>query len=514
MSAPRLDDAFRRLQAGDAAGALRIAGEVAAMQPANARAHLAAGIALRSLGRAEAAREAFERASRLAPGDYAPPFELGVLLESTGRLEEAAAQYERSAALRPEFLAAHFAAGLLHARSRDWDRAAARFDAVLGLQPDHVEALAHRGQVLAEQGRHDEALALLGRAVALDPRRLESLVAPGRAAVARGDYATAARYFLRAAALQPTHADLPLYAAQVLLLLGRWREAWDPHYARRDSRIEHERRAAAAGRPYRVPRLEELGGRDVVVIGEQGLGDILFFLRFAPRLRPSARRLAFAGDRRLHGIVSRTGVFDAISEAPEADAVPLLAGDLPLAVEAGDDVFAPSLRAAPLPERVAALRAELAAAPRPWIAVTWRSGTPRELSREALSKSVPIPELFRALSPLPGTVLAFQRGLGAGEIESASAALGRPVRDLSRWSDDPEDALALVSLVDRHIGVSSTNMHLAALAGATADVLVPFPPEWRWRASGASPWFPGFRVHREAPVGGWDGALGELARPA
>jgi hypothetical protein len=53
-------------------------------------------------------------------------------------------------------------------------------------------------------------------------------------------------------------------------------------------------------------------------------------------------------------------------------------------------------------------------------------------------------------------------------------------------------------------------MHLAAAAGATADVLVPYPPEWRWRRSGESPWFPGFRVHRQSPDSDWSGALAGL----
>jgi hypothetical protein len=54
-------------------------------------------------------------------------------------------------------------------------------------------------------------------------------------------------------------------------------------------------------------------------------------------------------------------------------------------------------------------------------------------------------------------------------------------------------------------------MHLAAAAGATADVLVPFPPEWRWGVAGESPWFPGFRVFRQRPDGDWSRALAELA---
>ncbi|HET7547295.1 MAG TPA: tetratricopeptide repeat protein [Usitatibacter sp.] len=545
MNPPRLEEAFRRLQAGDAAGALQLALAAAAAQPGNGRAHLARGLALRALGRASAAHEAFDTAARLAPADHAPPYELGVLLESQGRIDEAIAHYERAAALRREFAAAHFAAGLLRYRKGEWAAAAERFEAVLAAQPESIEAHVNLAQSLGELERYEEAIAmaerairlapdaanpryalgwLLGRmgqrddadarfeeALARDPRHLDARIALGRAAVARGDFAAAAQRYADALAIAPAHPDLPLYTAQALLLAGRWREAWHPYYARRDSRIAHEALAAAGGRPYRVPAREDLRRRDVALIGEQGLGDILFFLRFAPRLRALDARLAFAGDRRLHGILARTGLFDAVAEAAPPDALPLLVGDLPLALDAGDDVFAPSLRAAPLAERVEAAQAELASAgPRPWIASAWRSGTPREASRTALSKTVPVAELLAALRGMPGTVLALQRGLREDELARASEALGRPVHDLSGWSEDPEDALAVASIVDRHIGVSSTNMHLAALAGATADVLVPYPAEWRWRAAGGSPWFPGFRVLRQENDGRWNAALAAL----
>jgi hypothetical protein len=192
--------------------------------------------------------------------------------------------------------------------------------------------------------------------------------------------------------------------------------------------------------------------------------------------------------------------------------VPILVADLPQLLGESADVFPPSLAAAPDPERLQRWRERLAAAgPRPWIATTWRSGTPLAVSREALSKSIPVAELFGALAAIPGTAFALQRAIAPGELESASATLGRPVHDLCAAAEDVEDAFAIACLVDRHIAVSSTNMHLAALAGATVDVLVAFPPEWRWRASGDSPWFPGFRLHRQRPDGDWSQALRELA---
>jgi hypothetical protein len=118
---------------------------------------------------------------------------------------------------------------------------------------------------------------------------------------------------------------------------------------------------------------------------------------------------------------------------------------------------------------------------------------------------------MRAVAPIEATVFALQRGLHEGELARAAEALGRPVHDLTAYNEDPEDALALICLLDRYVGVSNTNMHLGVACGATADVMVPFPPEWRWGLSGASPWFPGFRVHRQAPSGDWGEAFSSLA---
>jgi hypothetical protein len=110
-------------------------------------------------------------------------------------------------------------------------------------------------------------------------------------------------------------------------------------------------------------------------------------------------------------------------------------------------------------------------------------------------------------------VFSLQRNATRDEMDAARGALGREVHDLGAINEDLEDALAVVSLVDRHIGVSNTNMHLAAAAGTTADVLVPFPPEWRWGPAGdASPWFPGLRVFRQRGDGDWREALAALGR--
>lgn len=579
----QLEQAFRLLQAGDAAQALQLAAQLARVDPFHARVPLVAGIALRALGEPQRSRAALEQAARLAPDDYAVAFELGATCEALGEAAAALAHYERCATLRPAFAAGHFALGMQRFARGEWGPAADAFATVVALDPANVAALVNLGLALGEKGDLDAARAALDQALARAPgtaaahhalgrllhrqRRLPEALAQYEAAAAaqpnvgawdadrgkallelgrideavgafvhavrvdatqvpvvrehgehlvvHGHFSEAARMFAAALERAPDDAQLPLFLAQVELLLGQWREGW-AYYARREHRLRFEHERAAAGEPYRVPAPGAVAGRTVAIVGEQGLGDMLFFLRFAPRLAAAGARVVFAGTPRLHPLLSRTGLFEAMHEdfagvAP--DALPLLAADLPLFDAHDAGIFPPPLRIPVDAARAARWHRTLeAAGPRPWIGVTWRAGTRREILSRGLLKTVPLERLFGALRGLPGTLIALQRGLEPGEIEAARGAAGRPVHDLSSLGDDLDDLLAVVSLLDRHVAVSNTNVHLAAAAARTADVLVPFPPEWRWGLEGASAWFPGFAVHRQARDGDWAPALAALAR--
>jgi hypothetical protein len=91
--------------------------------------------------------------------------------------------------------------------------------------------------------------------------------------------------------------------------------------------------------------------------------------------------------------------------------------------------------------------------------------------------------------------------------------LGRAAADFSSANEDLEDMLALLTLLDEHVAVSNTNVHLAAAAARRVRVLVQDPPEWRWLAGGSScPWYPDFPLYREGRGGGWGEALEALRR--
>ncbi len=501
-------------------------------------------LACQRAGEEEQALAAFERASRLRPAFAPARFAAGMLrfrrrqwqdaiahfsgvleadhdnvpalvnlgqaLAEDGRFDEAEGMLARAVRLRPEFAEARHALGwALHKAGKAseaiaWLQAAAAGDAPADWLLDLAKAL-------DDAGFEDDSVHAYERALEKSPRDAVILRSFGRSRVRRGEFDRASELFMRALEGSPDDAALPLWIAQVELVAGRFESAWR-FYARREPRIAFERRVQAAGKQYRVPALADLRGKAVTLVAEQGLGDILFFLRFARALRERGVRMAFAGEPRLRGPLERTGWFDEIRDAadPSDASVPILVGDLPAVAGFG---IQPALPLAADVARVGKAREALERmGPPPWIGVTWRAGTAHDVVAHALFKEIPLHDLMQAIAPMPGTVFALQRELGDEERERAASMPGRPVHDLSALNEDPEDALAVMSLFDRYIGVSNTNMHLRAACGRTADTLVPFPPEWRWGLGGDSPWFPGFRVHRQERGGGWDAALSGLSR--
>ncbi len=552
MSDPRaaafLAQAFRDLQAGEAARALDNARRAAEADPASAPARLAAGLAHEALGAPDAALAEYRRAIALQPNFTPAHFAIGMQhfaraqwreasdafaavvraepsnAEALVNLGQALAQagghaaaeeaLRRAVQLRPQFAPAHHALGwVLRARGRTRDGAAS-LRAALAIDPRDPNWHVDLANALVDLRHVDEAHAVATQALRAHPEHPALLRLMGQTEFLRGELARAAEMLTAAAGQIPSDTALPMLLAQVELLLGRWQSAW-VHYSWREQRRRFASERAMRGLNYEVPQLATIAGRRVTLVAEQGLGDVLFFLRFARELQMAGAELDFAGDARLLPLLERTRLFRRLRASATLDEsraeLPILVGDLPLVSASPDAPFPPSLEIVPDAARVREWSRRLeAAGPRPWIGVTWRAGTPADVLAHGLYKTIPLADFFTALRPLGGTVVALQRGILAGELDTARSALGNPVHDFSHANDDLEDALALVSVLDRHVAVSNTNMHLAAAAGATGDVLVPYPPEWRWRMSGDSPWFPGFRVHRRSRDFDWSSALAAL----
>jgi len=520
--------------------------------------------ALALQGQLDAAEALLRRIVECHPRELLPWFNLGNLLRDQRRHADALDCYAKAIEIEPQFADAHNNLGsALHSLLR-FDAAETAYRACLALDPENAQAKYNLASVTMDAGKFQEAetvcreivarapddpvghmllgmtLSYQGRiratlecqrtAAALAPNDAKAAEALAGALASAGNIDAALSEFERALALDPQSLAVRPSRAGALLAAGRFAQGWDDYLYRpasEDLTGNHAQLNPTRSLP------AELQGSTLLLLGEQGLGDELFFLRFAPALRAAGAALTYRGSGKLKSLLERVDclarVLDESSVPPPADAV-MLIGDLPHALNeyamqhrgGGTAVASTAWSETPAPLALTpsatcleAMRQQLRLAGNPpYVGISWRGGIPprdQTGSDWSLFKSIDLDALAGALRTLPGSIVALQRYPNTGEIERFSQSLGRPLHDFSIVNEDLEDMLALLALIDEYVGVSNTNVHLRAGLGKHARVLVPQPAEWRWMASGnRSPWFADFSVYRQSNEGDWTEALARL----
>ncbi len=497
----------RRLD--DAIAALR---ETVRLIPEHAEAHMRLGATLAASGRPEAAAESFHRAIRLKPDLPAAYVYLGNVCAGLGKMEEAVDYYRQALKQQPSDLETINNLGNALSELDRLPEAVDCYRRAQQLQPGHFPTLQNLSIAYLDARQPEKAEACARQALALKPDHAEAQFNLGNALRAQGKFEDALASYREAIAIDGHHADAHFNLALTCLALGRFEQGWDEY-------PWQWRREGAAPRLF-VPSPwdgSDLGGQDVFLHAEQGLGDELFFLRFVPMLRRrGAGRIVCLANPKIATLLRRAPFIDHVAapeEKPQTESLVLSVGDLPRLLEMKrTEEIPPPLGFPPLPEQMAEMQARLRVlGPPPYLGVTWRGGTWKK--RNSLYKECPLAPLAQALKGNRATVLILQRLPRDGEVQTFRQLLGRPAHDLTHLNDNLEAMLALLALLDDYAGISNTNMHLRAGVGKTARVLVPAPPEWRWMAEGKeSPWFPGFTVYRQGYDGEWRDAFVRLSQ--
>ncbi|MFC4161789.1 tetratricopeptide repeat protein [Chitinimonas lacunae] len=436
---------------------------------------------------------------------------LAVALGETDQIDEAITLCQRAIEIEPSDGAAYSNLGNLYRRIDRQSEAEASYRRGLELNPAWPEGLNNLANSLKDQGRYREALATYRQALELSPDFAGCWSNLGNLYSKLGRHHEALEAFESGVAASPLLAETHVNAALVQLSLGHFEAGWrnfEWRFRGRERR-DYPMPPCPARPEVRLPsELMPIDWRDrrVVLLKDQGLGDELFFLRFAQVARARGAYLMYVPDERVQPLIEHLPLIERFCrDGEDVDRVDYVfaIADLPMLLEADQvEDIPPSLPLQIKPaaaEAVAARFSELGLGQRPLLGVTWRGGS--EVKRNgALSKQIDAGRIAALLRDLPVDIAILQRNPSAAELASFEAELGRPVFDLSALNADLEQMLALLARLDDYVGVSNTNMHLALGIGKTARVLVPNPADYRWMAEGdSSPWFPGFSVYREQP---------------
>ncbi|HEX8958111.1 MAG TPA: sulfotransferase, partial [Burkholderiaceae bacterium] len=269
-----------------------------------------------------------------------------------------------------------------------------------------------------------------------------------------------------------------------------------------------------------------LAGKTILLYGEQGLGDILQFIRYARSIAQRGATVHVLVPQALQTLIASCPGVSAVFTSDRLLApfdyhcalmsLPLLCGTELSSIPAETPYLSSSAeKQAWWRERIGqASRASLHNGLRTGLRVglVW-AGNPRKHDSGAHAADRLRSLRFEQIAPLLDVEGVEFYSLQLGE-EAVAQLNGDPrVIDLTADLHDFEDTAAFVSNLDLVISVDTSVVHLTGAIGKPVWILNRYNTCWRWLAEGMdSPWYPTARLFRQSDFGDWDGVVADAKR--
>ena len=485
------DSIEKAIASGDIASLTFLLEEALRLNPNNADYLYNLGICYQKNHSWEQARDIFLKALHLTPKDVS-------VLAALAKLELEARQFDsgldyiaQALLLEPENIEVLqiYASILLH--HGDMEKSLSVYKKALNLEPDNPATLSLLGTYFAYSGDFESAKKSLFRSFELNAKDMNTLMNLSQISLKSGDYFQAIEWLDKVLDMYPDAAFVHEHIAVIYLGLFEFAKGWREYDFREVHRLN-------TGSSKELPN--DLSGKRILIRHEQGLGDEIFFLRFLPELKKRGAWIAYMPRPKLYNLLKRSNCIDQlVLEDDELLNIhySFFVGDLPHLLEANTSESIPE----PLPlfvtqDEITFLSDELSSYKKPLIGLTWRAGVQK---LGYLSKEIRLAELIPYLKPLNATIVILQRNLLEDELTLLREAFGTDLIDASSYNDDLEKMASLLALLDSHIAVSNTNVHLAGSLGKKCHILLPFPAEWRWgfHENSSSPWYRSFPLYHQ-----------------
>jgi tetratricopeptide (TPR) repeat protein len=244
-----------------------------------------------------------------------------------------------------------------------------------------------------------------------------------------------------------------------------------------------------------IPRWngESLDGKTVILAHEQGFGDTLQFIRFAPLLKRRCKKLIFSGPETLTGLIKDNFKFDAVigEEGPfKADYVTsCMAAAALMGIEYKDIDGLEYMRAKML---ILPKRGKLN------VGLSWKGspGYAMDALRSATLKD------FCPLFDLPGAAF-YSLQVRPGPQEITNLGLDGFIADLGSTIKDFRDTARAIAAMDVLVATDSANAHMAGALGVPVLLMLGRAACWRWMRSDETPWYEHHKIFRQTTVDQW-----------
>ncbi len=257
---------------------------------------------------------------------------------------------------------------------------------------------------------------------------------------------------------------------------------------------------------------ESLDGKTILLHAEQGFGDTLQFIRYAPQVAkrggsvivecPIELSTILRGVEGINRIITKGDSWPSYDVQSSIMSLPLIFGTTPDTIPSQPYLSVP-------PDRIAAWRERLGNPDaRHRVGIVWAGRPEHKNDRRRsmrLDQFAPLTEIKSA------NFFTLQKGPAAAQ--AATPPPGMSLIDFTSDLHDFVETAALITNLDLVICVDTSIAHLAGAIGKPVWLLLPHAPDWRWMLNRTdTPWYPTMRLFRQPSPGDWPAVMADVTR--
>jgi Flp pilus assembly protein TadD len=478
------------------------------------------GVVAYRQGRIDDAGDFFRRAIAGFEGNPSFHNNLHLVYYRQKRDSEAIAEVRRAIELAPQWPQLHNNLGNALKQAGQLEAAAAALRQACTMQPDYADAFYNLGNTLVELDRLEEAEAAYRRSLELTPGDMETQTNLGSLLKLCGRLDESLALCDAVLAKRDDIAEVHRNRATLRLQMGDFRQGW-PEYEWRLRTADAERFNVT------TPRWqgELLADSTILLIGEQGMGDVLQMVRYASLVKQRGATVWLQYSESLFSLLAETpGIDRLISPSDPARK----SADFHLGLFSLPAIFETTVDT--IPHQVPYVFADRQRVER-WRDVLNRGASPGKGGERKIGiawqgnpqfsgdrhRSAPLRE-FAPLAVVSGVrLISLQKNHGREQLSNPAPPF--PLEDLGMQLDVEGkafvDTAAVMMNLDLVVTTDTAIAHLAGALGVPVWVALQHSPNWRWLTDrDDSPWYPTMRLFRQHKRGDWPSVFERIAAEA
>ena len=431
------------------------------------------GTTLNNMGKGNEAISYFKKAIQNNPNFIEAYNNLGNAMKVSGKPNEAINFFEKAIQINPKYTLAYNNLGNTYRHLLQQEKAISCYQKAINIRPNFLTAHTNLASVYRELGKHQLALDCYAHALNIDPNSPQANNNFGMLLLMLSDFDKGFEYYEWRKKIL-THQDYSEY-----LKLNLTSKVWNG---------------------------EDLNNKTILILSEQGFGDIFEFARYLFILkRKYETKVIFRARKKLVHLFKKNE-FEVISETdplPQHDYHCFLLS-LPKIFFEKEKKLAKRINYINVDEKIILKwKDKLSSIKGYKVGINWQGDPKSDLSR---LRSTPLSlfETFFSIENL--NFISLQKGSGAEQIQNFKYR--DRLYDFMSDADNKnafEDTIGILKNLDLVITSDTSLAHVSSTLGVKTWVVLPLSPHWTWFLnSDRSPWYENTKLYRQKDFNRWD----------